>query len=103
LFVNLSDSEGLPVAIMEAMSAGVPVVATDVGGTAEIVSSAKSGVLLEPDPAVADISAAIEAFTDMPDAEYSAYAHAAWSTWNLEFNAEVNYSRFVAQVLGRQA
>lgn len=40
LFVNVSISEGLPVSIMEAMSYGIPVLATDVGGNHEIVTSA---------------------------------------------------------------
>ena len=37
LFVNVSISEGLPVSIMEAMSYGIPVIATDVGATREVV------------------------------------------------------------------
>lgn len=53
VFVNLSDSEGVPVAVMEALSFGIPVVATDVGGTSEIVGEEKgTGVLVRrrPDP-----------------------------------------------------
>ncbi len=38
LFVNVSASEGLPVSIMEAMSYGIPVLATNVGGNSEIVN-----------------------------------------------------------------
>ncbi len=38
LFVNLSIVEGLPVSIMEAISAGIPVIATSVYGTPEIVT-----------------------------------------------------------------
>lgn len=38
LFINVSSSEGLPVSIMEAMSYGVPTLATDVGGNHEIVT-----------------------------------------------------------------
>jgi colanic acid/amylovoran biosynthesis glycosyltransferase len=101
LFVNLSDSEGVPVAIMEAMSAGVPVVATAVGGVGEIVSHGRNGLLLEADPDVADVVAAIEAFADMSEAEYEKYSRAAWSTWSGEFNAEVNYPRFVTAVFRR--
>lgn len=37
LFLNISESEGVPFSIMEALSAGIPVMATDVGGTAEII------------------------------------------------------------------
>lgn len=38
LFINISSSEGLPVAIMEAMSYGIPALATDAGGNHEIVT-----------------------------------------------------------------
>ncbi len=44
-FVNVSTSEGVPVSIMEAQSFGIPVLATDVGGTAEIVNE-ENGHLL---------------------------------------------------------
>lgn len=39
LFLNLSESEGVPVAVMEAFAASIPVYATDVGGTSEIVNN----------------------------------------------------------------
>jgi colanic acid/amylovoran biosynthesis glycosyltransferase len=100
LFVSLSESEGMPVSIMEAMSAGVPVIATAVGGVPEMVLHRQNGLLLERDPDVADVRAAIEEFADMPEEEYRAYAQAAWSTWNVQFNAEVNYPRFITDVFG---
>lgn len=48
LFVLPSLSEGLPVALLEAMSAAVPVVASSVGGTPEIVQDGQSGLLVSP-------------------------------------------------------
>lgn len=48
IFVNPSLSEGLPIAIMEAMSMEKPVVATDVGGTADLLESGKNGFLVPP-------------------------------------------------------
>ena len=39
VFVNVSESEGVPVSIMEAFAAGLPVVATGVGGTPEILDN----------------------------------------------------------------
>jgi glycosyltransferase involved in cell wall biosynthesis len=39
LFLNVSTSEGVPVSIMEALSCSIPVMATDVGGTSDVVDS----------------------------------------------------------------
>ncbi|MBS1774570.1 MAG: glycosyltransferase [Bacteroidetes bacterium] len=47
LFVNTSSSEGVPVSIMEAFAAGIPVLATNVGGTSEIVDESVGGLLAE--------------------------------------------------------
>ena len=46
LFVLASHHEGIPVAVMEAMAAGVPVVATHVGGLAEAIDDGVSGRLV---------------------------------------------------------
>ena len=46
VFVMPSMSEGLPNAIMEAMAAGLPVVATDVGGVSELVVDGETGRLI---------------------------------------------------------
>jgi glycosyltransferase involved in cell wall biosynthesis len=37
LFLSISESEGVPVSIMEALAAGIPVLSTDVGGINEII------------------------------------------------------------------
>jgi glycosyltransferase involved in cell wall biosynthesis len=48
IFVNPSYSEGLPTSVLEAGAMGVPVIATDVGGTREILENRANGLLIEP-------------------------------------------------------
>jgi glycosyltransferase involved in cell wall biosynthesis len=43
-----SDNEGTPVALIEAMSAGVPVVASAVGGVPDVLDGGRFGVLVQP-------------------------------------------------------
>lgn len=42
--VQTSESEGLPNAVLEAAAAGLPIVATDTGGTAEILDGGRTGI-----------------------------------------------------------
>lgn len=46
LFILLSESEGRPLSVMEAMSCGIPIVATDVGGVRELVADGENGILV---------------------------------------------------------
>ncbi|MFC4531696.1 glycosyltransferase [Sphaerisporangium dianthi] len=48
LVVLSSAHEALPVVVMEALAAGVPVVSTEVGGIAELVRSGHNGILTPP-------------------------------------------------------
>ena len=49
LFLLASQWEGMPMAVMEALAAGLPVVATAVGGIPELVEEGETGLLVAPD------------------------------------------------------
>jgi colanic acid/amylovoran biosynthesis glycosyltransferase len=65
VFLNVSESEGVPVSVMEAMSAGLPIIATDVGGTKEIVDGS-NGVLINKHISAQELAELLEQFKKIP-------------------------------------
>lgn len=61
LFVLPSLTEGLPICLLEAMQAGVPIVATRVGGVSAVLENGRCGALVEPD----DLGGLITAITNV--------------------------------------
>ncbi len=57
VWTRQGDREGIPVALMEAMAAGVPVVASDISGIPELVEHEQTGLLVAPGDAAAIASA----------------------------------------------
>lgn len=65
VFTQSSLSEGISLTLLEAMAAGVPVVATDVGGNPEVVETGRTGLLVPPRQPEA-LAAAILRLLDTP-------------------------------------
>lgn len=95
-FVNVSANEGLPISIMEACGIGLPVVATDVGGTSEIVKNNINGLLLSKNPTAEEVSSAIESIIALDDKDYVNMRSASRHIWEEEFRTCNNVKKLVS-------
>lgn len=92
VFINVSSSEGIPVSIMEAQNCGIPVIATAVGGTPEIISD-EVGILLDENPTPLDIARAILNLVDDPDLLLRKKAKAK-GNWRENYDSDKNFAQF---------
>lgn len=97
MLINVSESEGVPVSIMEALSYGVPCVATDVGATSEIVN-ANHGVLLSANPTAEEVASAVLKLREAIDVRGDELSGNAIQMWNENFHRENNFIDFASQV-----
>ena len=74
LFAMISEPSGCPNASLEAMAAGVPVIATDVGGASEQIVNGLTGMLTPPRDAHALADAIVQLAHDAPRRESFAQA-----------------------------
>jgi glycosyltransferase involved in cell wall biosynthesis len=88
LFINLSFSEGIPVSIMEAISYGIPVLATNVGGVREIVNGI-NGELVSPFDSKEYISVMLATLTSRKLDRLEIK-----KDWEQHFSSEINYTDF---------
>ncbi|MCI8663892.1 MAG: glycosyltransferase [Hungatella sp.] len=91
LFINVSSSEGLPVSIMEAISFGIPVIATDVGGTSEIVIHGLTGFLIPSEFTNEELARTIKRMYENRDTLIS--RRACREYWEQHFQADRNYHK----------
>jgi glycosyltransferase involved in cell wall biosynthesis len=97
VFVNSSEFEGVSLTILEAMAACLPVVATRVGGTPEIVSPATGLLVRARDPGA--LAAALLALAADPDAR-CALGRAGRRTAEDRFSLERMIARYLAVYRG---
>jgi glycosyltransferase involved in cell wall biosynthesis len=96
VFVLSSFAEGVPVVLMEAMAAGVPVVATRIAGIPELVSDEHSGLLVSPGSAD-ETAYAIRRLLEDPDLR-NRFAAAGREKVEREFNIQTE-SQWLATIL----
>jgi glycosyltransferase involved in cell wall biosynthesis len=85
--------EGSPRAVVEALAAGVPVIASDIGGLPEHVEDGVNGLLVPPD----DVDAWAEAIDRLRDDDVSMeLGEGAYRRWRAEFSPEVALESLLA-------
>ncbi len=97
VFVLSSRHEGLPLAMLEAMASGLPVVVTEVGGVPEVVSHDENGLMVPPGDPIA-LAAAIESVLD--DRSRSARLAAMGRVTASEFSIRASVERTKAAYSG---
>lgn len=98
LFLNLSKSEGIPVSIMEALSAGIPVLATDVGGTKEAVNN-NHGFIIDKDFNIDETAEKIKTYLNSSDEMKLKYKNNAYKYWQSHYQARKNYMDFYNDII----
>lgn len=96
MFLNVSISEGIPVSIMEALSFGIPVIATDVGGTKEIVFDKRNGFLLPENFELKQLVENIIAIFQDTCSSTPKLRLGARKSWEENYSAVVNYPHFLS-------
>jgi len=91
-FINVSQSEGIPVSIMEAISYGIPIIAPAVGGIPEIVN-ATTGILISEEFNPEEVANLIDnvSFTTEQRAQIIEF-------WQLNYSAQTNFNVFAKEL-----
>lgn len=98
VFINVSENEGVPVSMMEALSCGIPIIATDVGGVSDLVIPGKTGYLLAKDFTVQDLKECVVKVSCLPGEEYLALRASSRRAWEQCFSSEINYTDLVSEL-----
>lgn len=107
-FVLSSVSEGIALTLLEAMAAGLPVVATNVGGNREVVVQGKTGLLVPPRDPQAMADAMLSLMADPTKARSLGRAGRERVARDFSLEATVQayealYLRLIRQRLGNEA
>jgi len=97
-FVSTTSTEGIPVTMMEAISFGIPLISSNVGGVPEIVNN-ETGILLDPDNCVEELINALIFLSKMSDSETETLRKSCRSYWENNYRAETQYPKFIEYLI----
>lgn len=92
-FLTTSSTEGSPVSVQEAMSFGIPIIATAVGELPNMIDG--NGILLPENPQPEDVGDAIGRLYRMSDGETEKMRGRSRALWEQKYNADDNAEKFV--------
>lgn len=96
IFITTSSSEGAPVSIMEALSYGIPIIGTDVGGIPEMLQD--NGILLNENPSPQEIKNSIITVISKNSQQVLNMRNNSRRIWERKFNADNNYISFINEI-----
>lgn len=91
------DMEGIPVALMEAMAVGIPVISTVHSGIPELIDAGRSGWLV-PEYDAAALADRLQAFASVEESELKPMLTLARKKVETEFNQKVIYQQLAHQL-----
>ena len=97
LFITTSETESLPVSIQEAISFGIPIIATNVGGVSEVVNE-QTGYLIDKDFDVEDVASLINGFKNS-EKNSMEFRLGVRDFWKRNFEANEVYEKFYHELI----
>jgi glycosyltransferase involved in cell wall biosynthesis len=91
-FITTSENEGSPVSIQEAISFGIPVIGTNIGGIPEMIDG--NGILLPFDMEPMDVAEAIMKIYYMDSDSYISMRKRSFEIWEKDYDRKENLGRF---------
>lgn len=95
VFINVSESEGVPVSIMEAMSCKIPIIAPNIGGIKDMINDNKNGFLLNKNPDIQEIS---EALKNVSFFKKNITRESSYNIFLEKYDAKKNYNDFLETI-----
>lgn len=90
------ENEGYPGIIIEAMSLGIPSIATRWRGIPELIENGKNGLLIPPH----DADALYEAIISVTENNYKGFSEKAMENYNFCYNSDVVNRRILSEMMG---